>query len=249
MNDPVVDALLPPAIVAVLAFVLLVAGRRRAAVFALLVLVLFAAGGIPHLLIAPLLLPPAAPPSSAPGAIVVLASGLPGLLDTSQATSSIETLTRLRTAAALSRATGTPILVSGAGAAHTSLPVATQMALTLDSDFGVRATWAETSSTNLWQSAVASAAILQAAGISEIYLVTQPWEARLSGSVFRAAGLIVRPALLPHRESRALDRSALVVITPAWLDSALAFRQWAGLACQALAPCASWMASPTPDPS
>lgn len=252
MSDPAVDALLPPAILALLALVCLVAGRRRAAVVTLAALVLFASVGIPHLLIAPLLLPSVLAtqlPDPPPGAIVVLASGLPDLLDTSQTTPSLETLVRLRTAATLSRATGTPILVSGARAADGPVPIATYMARSLDADFGVRARWAETGSANLWQSAVATADLLRRAGVTGIYLVAQPWELRLSGSVFRAAGLVVVPAPVRSGERRTLDLSALVVITPAWLDSALALREWAGIACQALAPCVAWMRLPTPDPS
>ena len=196
------------------------------------------------MLVTPLLLPPAAPPSQAPGVIVVLASGHPELLDTSRTTPSLETLKRLRTAAALARATRTPILVSGARPSDTPVPVATQMALSLDADFGVPATWAETASANLWQSAAATAAILRTAGITGIYLVAEPWELRLSGSVFRAVGLTVTPAPVPHAGQRALDVSSLVVLTPAWLDSMLALREWAGLACQALAPCVDWMRRP-----
>ena len=217
------------------------AGRHRAAAFALVALVLLAVEGVPHLLTAPLLLPPTVAPSAQPGAIVVLDSGLPDLLDTSRTAPSIETLKHLRTAAALSRATGKPILVSGAHASDRPLPLATQMALSLEGDFGVRATWAETKSVNLWQSAVATAAILRAAGITGIYLVAQPWELRLSASVFRAAGLAVTPSPIPGAGERTLDPSALVFITPVWLDSALAICQWAGIACQALSPCVAYM--------
>ena len=255
MINPAADALLPPAILAVLAFVLLVTRRRRAATLAVFALVVFALQGVPYLLIAPLLLPrasPAEPASSAPGApgaIVVLSSGLPELLDTSRTTPSLETLKRLRTAAALFRRTGVPILVSGARAPDGPVPLAAQMALSLQTDFNVPTTWAETNSTNLWQSAAASADMLRKAGIDRIYLVAQPWELRLSGSVFRAAGLAVTPAPIPHADRRPLGASALATMTPAWLDSALALRQWAGLACQGLAPCAAWMAQPIPDPS
>ena len=176
-----------------------------------------------------------------PGAIVVLSSGLPELLDTSRTTPSLETLKRLRTAAALHRRTGAPILVSGARAPDGPVPLAAQMALSLQTDFNVPTSWAETTSTNLWQSAAASADILHKAGVDSIYLVAQPWELRLSGSVFRAAGLAVTPAPIPHADQRPLGATALVIMTPAWLDSALALRQWVGLACQALPPCVTFM--------
>ena len=248
MIDPAVDALLPPAIFALLAFAFVVSGRRRAAIYALVALVVLAVQGVPQVLVSLLLLPPAGSPSPAPGAIVVLASGLPELLDTSRTTPSLETLKRLRTAAALSRATGKPILVSGARDSDGLAPVGTQMALSLAADFGVPATWTETQSGNLWQSAAATAAILRGAGIGEVYLVAQPWELRLSVSVFRAAGLLAVPAPVPYGGPRRLDLTSLAVVTPAWLDTALVVREWAGLACQAVAYCTAWMRA-TPGPN
>ncbi len=241
MRGPVVDALLPPAILALLALVLLASRRRRAAIIALLALMLFGTEGVPHVLITPLLLPRAAPPARAPGAIVVLAGGLPELLDTSRTTPSLDTLKRLRTAAALSRTSGTPILVSGARAADGSVPVGTQMARSLEHDFHVPAAWTETASTNLWQSAAASAGILHQQGIEDVYLVAQPWELRLAASVFRTAGLGVTPVAVRYGEARTLDLTAFAVDAPAWLDSALALREWTGLACQAVSACAAWM--------
>ena len=251
MTDAAADALLSPVIVAVIALALLLFGRRRAALYALVALVLFAVGAVPHLLITPLLLSSSAPPGSAPAAIVVLASSLPGLLGTSPAAPDPETLTHLRSAAVLSRSTGQPILVSGARVQDGPVPIARQMAVSLRDDFGVGATWAENTSTNLWQSAAATTAILHDAGIGDVYLVAQPWEMRLSASVFRAAGLTVTPAPIPSVGQRRLDAYARTVTTTAWLDSALALRQWAGLACQALAPCVAWMRGPAakPDPS
>ena len=254
MIDPVVDALLPPAILALLAFAFVVAGRRRAAIYALVALLVLAVQGVPQMLVGLLLLPPSSSaPDPVPGAIVVLASGLPELLDTSRTTPSLETLERLRTAAALSRATGKPILASGARSSDGLAPVGTQMAVSLAADFRVPATWTETRSGNLWQSAAATAAILRRAGIGEIYLVAQPWELRLSASVFRAAGLLVVPAPVPYGGPRALDLTSLAVVTPAWLDTALVVREWSGLACQAVSYCTAWMrARPmlvTPDPS
>lgn len=242
MIDPVVDALLPPAILAILTALLLAAGRRRLAVGSLVALVLLSVEGVPHLLITPLLRKTeASDPIYRPGAIVVLASGSPELLDPSRTVPSMETLKRLRTAAALHRRSGVPILVSGARSPDDDRPIAVGMAMSLRLDFHVPTMWQETASTNLWQSAEAVAAILHADGVDAIYLVGQPWDLRLGASVFRAAGLRVTPAPVPFRQQRALDLTALVAFTPAWLDSAIAIREWAGLACQAMAPCVRWM--------
>ena len=245
MTAPIVDALLPPAILAILTFLFFVIGRRRLAIGALVTLVLLSVEGVPHVLISPLL-PKAepgdtlVPPGAGAGAIVVLASGLPELLDPSRTAPSMETLKRLRTAAALHRRTGVPILVSGARWSDDDRPVAEAMAASLDADFHVPTAWRETASTNLWQSARATAGILRGAGIDAIYLVGQPWDLRLGLSVFRAAGLRVTPESVPYRQ-RPLDLTALVAFTPAWLESAIALREWAGLGCQAVARCVAWM--------
>lgn len=251
MTGPVVDALLPPAILAVLTGILFVAGPRRWAIGVLAALVLLSVEGVPHVLMTPLLRVEPVSETLLPGAIVVLASGMPELLDPSRTVPSMETLKSLRTAAAVYRRTGLPILVSGARAPDGDGSVADGMAVSLDMDFGVPTVWREAASTNVWQSAAATAGILRDAGIVGIYLVGQPWELRLGASVFRAAGLQVTPAPVPYRRQRTLDLTSLVAFTPAWLESAVAIREWAGLACQATPLCVAWMRGPavTPDPS
>lgn len=242
-------ALLPPASGPFLALCLLLGRCRRVACVVVAVLVLLSMPAVPHLLVGPLLLSPGPVPARPPRAIVVLASGMPELLDTSRTAPGIETLALLRAAAAVSRRTGTPVLVSGARSAEGTVPVAAAMARSLRADFAVRPGWVETGSTNLWQSAAASAAMLAAAGIGDIYLVAQPWELRLRSAVFRDAGLSVTPAPVPHAAPRPLGLDALLPLTSSWVDSAVALGEWAGLACQALPPCVTWMRGATPDPS
>ena len=251
MTVPIVDALLPPAILAVLTAIFLIAGRRRWAIGMLAALVLLSVEGVPHVLMTPLLRVKPDSVTPRPGAIVVLASGLPEVLDPSRTVPSMETLKSLRTAAAVYRRTGLPILVSGARAPDGDGSVADGMAASLDTDFAAPTVWREAVSTNVWQSAVATAGILRRAGIDGIYLVGQPWELRLGAAVFRDAGLRVTPAPVPYRQQRILDWTALVAFTPAWLESAIAIRQWAGLACQASPLCVAWMrdGAATPDPS
>ncbi len=242
---------MPPAILAVLAAILLAAGRRRWAVIIMMALVLLSVEGVAHVLVTPLLRYKPGSDAATPGAIIVLASGLPEWLDTSRTVPGLETLKSLRTAAAVHRRTGLPVLVSGARVADNGAPVADAMAASLDADFGVPVLWREAASTNLWQSASATAGILRGAGISTVYLVAQPWEMRLGASVFGAAGLRVTPAPVPYRRQRTLDWTGFVAFTPAWLESAIAIRQWAGLACQAMPLCVAWMRDPavTPGPS
>lgn len=256
MTNPVVDALLPPAILAVLTAALLAIGHRRWAIATLAALVLLSVESVPHVLISPLLRFKETAEKAPPGAIVVLASGMPEFLDTSRTVPGMETLKSLRTAAAVHRRTGLPILVSGASdpvgdAPDSDAPVADGMATSLSEDFDAPVTWRETASTNVWQSGVAVAGLLRGAGIDGIYLVGQPWELRLRVAVFRAAGLRVTPESVPYRRQRTLDLTGLIAFTPAWLESAIAIRQWAGLACQAMPLCVAWMRGPaaTPGPS
>lgn len=234
-------ALLPPASGPFLALFLLLCRRRRAAAFVIAALVLLSMPVVPQLLVGPLLLPPSPAPGRPPGAIVVLASGTPELLDPSRTVPGIETLAVLRAAAALSRQTGTPILVSGARSSDRAVPVALGMARSLQDDFQVQPGWADTRSTNLWQSAATSAAMLGAAGIGDIYLVAQPWELRLRAAVFRDAGLRVTPAPVPHAVPGPPGLDALLPLTLGWVDSVVALGEWAGLGCQALPPCVAWM--------
>lgn len=246
----IVAALLPPTSLAVLALILLVTGRRRWAVAVTVGLVLLSVESVPHVLVTPLLRLKPARDTGPPGAIVVLSSGLPEWLDPSRTVPSMETLKSLRTAASVHRRTGLPVLVSGARAADGEVPVADAMAASLEADFAVPTAWREAASTNLWQSASATAGILRGAGIAGIYLVAQPWEMRLGAAVFAAAGLQVTLAPVPYRRQRTLDLTGLIAFTPAWLESAIAIRQWAGLACQAMPLCVAWMRGPvTPGPS
>ena len=260
MTGPVADALLPPAILAVLTIVLLAVGHRRWAIAILAALVLLSVESVPHLLISPLLHFKEAAEKVPPGAIVVLSSGMPEFLDTSRTVPGMETLKSLRTAAAVHRRTGLPILVSGASApagdalagdVADAAPVADGMASSLSQDFDAPVAWRETASTNVWQSAAAVAGLLRGAGIDGIYLVGQPWELRLRVAVFRAAGLRVTPEPVPYRRQRTLDLTGLIAFTPAWLESAVAIREWAGLACQAMPLCVAWMRGPavTPGPN
>ena len=241
----ILEALLPPTGLALLAVILLVARRPRWSIVVTSALVLLSVDGVPHMLVTPLLRFEPAGGAGAPGAIVVVASGLPEWLDPSRTVPSMETLKSLRTAASMHRRTGLPILVSGARASDGDVPVADAMAASLRADFDVPIAWQEAASTNLWQSASATAGILRPAGIAGIYLVAQPWELRLGTSVFAAAGLQVTPAPVPYRRQRTLDLTGLVAFTPAWLESAIAIHQWAGLACQSMPLCVLWMRNPS----
>ncbi len=227
----VIDVLLPPASLVILALLLLLAGRR-ARPLAVLALLVTAVLGMPLVATALLnsLTPPPPAPGPAPAAIVVLSGDAirvggpvdlePGLL----------TLDRLRAAASLHRSTGLPILVSGGSFLGAQTTLASMMASSLRDDFRVPVQWEEDRSVDTWQNAEFSAAILKPAGITRIYLVTHDWHMRRSLLAFRASGLDpvaapVRPAYTPPFSWR-----QVVVTASAWLNSYYALHEWVGLA-------------------
>ncbi len=98
------------------------------------------------------------------------------------------TLERLRYAVRLHRATGLPLLVTGGSVFGEPVSEAELMQESLVRDFQVRATWVESRSRTTYENAVYSRAILEAAGIRRVFLVTHArhmpralWAFRLSG--------------------------------------------------------------------
>lgn len=240
MTGALLDALLPPTGLALLALVLLIARRWRSGALALALLVALSTDGVARLLFGGLMLTAAAP-GPAPGAIVILPGDVPELLDASAAAPGLDTLKRLRVGAALGRQTALPILVTGGRVWDGHPSPAAAMAASLRDEFQAPVRWEEARSRNLWQSASYSAAMLQDAGISRVFLVAEPWEERLAAALFQRAGIEVTPAPVRHPDPLTIDATMFLSFAPAWLDSTVALRQWAGLACNAVAPCAAWM--------
>ena len=237
-------ALLPPTGLALLALILLALGRRRGGAFALLLLVALSTEGVARILIGGLLIGPSA--AAAPAAIVILGGDAPDLLNPSGFEPGLNTLEHLRAGAALQRRTALPILVTGGQRPDGNTPQAAGMAASLREDFQVPVRWEEASSQNVWQAAARSAALLEAAGIGSAYLVSDAWDERLAVAAFRRAGIAITTAPVPRPDPWTLEPAVLVAVTSVWLDSALALRQWAGLACDATPPCRSWMLKPGP---
>lgn len=105
---------------------------------------------------------------------------------------------RLRYAALLYRQNGLPIAVSGGVGASESasetVPEAAVMAESLVRDHVVNVRWQESASATTWENAVKTRALLHAAGVDRIVLVTQALHMPRAVLAFRQAGFTVLPA-------------------------------------------------------
>lgn len=174
-------------------------------------------------------LPTTPPADDPPKAIVVLGGDLirsaqaplgarPGLL----------TLDRLRTAAALHRRTGLPILVTGGTVQLDAAPVGDVMRESLKDDFRTPATWTEDRSINTWQNAQFSAHILQAAGIDSVYVVTNAWHMRRALLAFRATSLKVTAAPTDPDPPIGPEWEDFVPRASSWQVCWFALHEWVG---------------------
>ena len=194
--------LIPPGAILVLLLVAFALTWRRPPVarallgVSILVLYAFSTGFVSgHLLL--MLQPEPRDPRADPGgqAIVVLGGGLvPQAPEYGGDTVNSATLVRVRYAATLYRSVKKPILVSGGVARIYPVPEAHMMRDTLHREFQVPVTWVEDASSNTLENARASFRMLNAAGISRIYLVTHAWHMARARYAFESTGLKVIPA-------------------------------------------------------
>ncbi|TXL62438.1 YdcF family protein [Zeimonas arvi] len=105
-------------------------------------------------------------------------------------------LERLVHGAWIARTTRLPVLVSGGVPRGGMASEAAVMKRTLEDTFGTPVRWVEEASRDTGENAQRSAAILKAAGISRVVLVTQAYHMPRAAASFRRAGLTVLPA--PH---------------------------------------------------
>lgn len=144
------------------------------------------------------------------------------------------TLERLRAGARLARQTGLPVLTSGGEARPGRPSLADAMAQSLQNDFAIPTRWIENQSTDTWQNATMSAAILKKSGVDTVFLVTHAWHMRRALIAFRHTGLHVIAApdrLQPPLELEAND----IVPQPKYLlTSYYAIHEWIGCAVYAL---------------
>ena len=138
-----------------------------------------------------------APASPAPQAIVVLGGGRGLALDQQrrvvEAYPLSSTLERMLTGARLQKQTGLPLLVSGGSPDGRGWPEGGVMRDFMVRDFGVPVRWVEDASRNTVENAAFSAALLQAAGVRTVYLVTHDFHMRRARLLFEAQGIRVVP--------------------------------------------------------
>ena len=146
------------------------------------------------------------------------------------------TLEREAAGATLARRTGVPVLVSGGKIHPWSPPLADLMADSLANDFGVQVRWRETQSADTWENAKDSAAILKAAGISRVWVVTHGWHMRRALVAFRRAGLDAQAAPVLLDAAPQWRASAFVPSARTWLESYYAMHELIGWAWYELRP-------------
>jgi uncharacterized SAM-binding protein YcdF (DUF218 family) len=128
-------------------------------------------------------------------AIVILGAGLyRDAPEYGGDTVSTTSLVRLRYGAKLHRETGLPILVTGGKPLPAPESEAHWMRAALEREFGVAVRWVEEHSTNTRENAEFSRAILAAAGIDRILLVTTADHMPRATSAFERVGFQVIPA-------------------------------------------------------
>lgn len=232
MLNLVADVSLPPASLAMLALVLLICGRR-ARMAAGFVLVLLIGLGLPIVstaLLNSLTPPPADDAGPSPAAIVILSADAIRVEDPTALEPGPITLDRTRAGAALARRTGLPVLVSGGEMPEYRVTLAAMMAQSLREDFRLDTRWQESRSRDTWENAEFSAAILHAADIQRIYLVTHDWHMRRSLLAFRHFGLDAVPVPVRPPFAPPLSWRRFIPSPVAWFNSYIAIHEWVGLA-------------------
>ena len=166
-------------------------------------------------------------------AIVVLGSGLQTeAAEYGGDTANERTLVRLRYGATLARQLHLPLLVSGGRPHKASRSEAEVMGDIIEREFGLAVRWREIASKDTAENATMSAAILKAAGIHRIVLVTQAFHIPRAQRLFAAAGLevVVAPTDFKGQRRQPLGLFDWLPQAKAVQSSYYAEHEWLGLA-------------------
>jgi uncharacterized SAM-binding protein YcdF (DUF218 family) len=118
------------------------------------------------------------------------------------------TMTRIRYAAKLQRASGKPLLVSGGSVRGDTLAEAQQMRAVLE-EMNVPVRWTEERSVDTFTNAVESYRILAPLGITTVYLVTHAWHMPRARLAFAHAGFTVIPAPTAFSQTEPINPTLL----------------------------------------
>jgi uncharacterized SAM-binding protein YcdF (DUF218 family) len=192
--------LVPPVSLILLGLLGLALRRRRPAVgtaltgFSLVALLVSSLPVTAYLLMTWLEPPPLADPVAVGDAraIVILAGGVArGAVDWGGDTIGVFTLQRVRYGARLAKRTALPVLITGAAPIEGRPGEAAMMRDALEQEFGVPVRWFDERARTTAGNAHEAAALLQAAGIRRVVLVTSAFHMPRAQRVFEQAGLQV----------------------------------------------------------
>ena len=175
---------------------------------------------------------PALVDASGAQAIVVLGSGLN--IDAAEYggdTVNERSLVRLRYGATLGRQLNLPILVSGGRPFNANRSESEVMAEVIEREFGIPVRWRETESMDTADNAAMSAAILKAAGVKRVILVTQAFHMPRARLLFEAAGVavIAGPTDFKGRSDRPIELLDWLPQGKAVQNSYFALHEWLGI--------------------
>jgi uncharacterized SAM-binding protein YcdF (DUF218 family) len=175
-------------------------------------------------------LPTTPPADHPPQAIVVLGAEVrSNRQDPIHAQAGPLTLDRLRTAAALQRSTGLPVLVTGGITESDTPAVGVVMEHTLEADFNVPVRWVEARSLNTRENALFSANILRAEGLTSVYVVTTAWHMPRALLAFEGTGLTITAAPTIREGMAQPTLDLFLPKASAWQTAYFALHEWIGL--------------------
>lgn len=143
-------------------------------------------------------------------------------------TVSTAALARLRYAAHLHRLTRQPVLTTGGSPEGAGVGEARHMKAVLEGEFQVPVSWIEDYSTTTLENARYSFAILNAAGIRTVYLVTHAWHMPRAQLAFESAGFRVVPAATGYATRFRLGALDFIPDARALRDSTIYFHEILG---------------------
>lgn len=143
------------------------------------------------------------------------------------------TLERVRYGAYLQNMSHLPILVTG-GAPVGGRPEADAMKAVIEEALHGQVQWVENASLDTADNARYSAAMLKAAGISRVALVSHAWHLRRATIAFESQGMTILPAPTGFTTSTSVSLFQALPSADALERSSIAVREWTGMLVQRL---------------